>query len=168
MIPMPTTSLYGCARGPADALAILREVNANLRAALLRLRPERKSCASIKRGELSALLAQLLRAADCLRQTPAHGQADADPEQASCEPEHVRADIKKTDFEKRGFEKDADLDEDADFEKEKSDYRRNLELLKQFLPGLHVRLLAEKARLEAARLQVSAAAAWARVSAKTL
>jgi len=164
---MPTSNLYGCAKGPADELAILREVNRYLRASLHRLRPERKSCASIRRGELSDLLAQLLRAADCLRRTPVHGQAEADSEQASREREHARADIKKRDFEKR-FEKDADLDEDADFEKEKSDYRRNLELLQQFLPGLHVRLLTEKARLEAARIQVSAAAAWARVSAKTL
>ena len=115
-----------------DALAILREANATLRAALLRLRPERKSCSSIKPGELSDLLAQLLRAAECLQLPPGHGQTS------------------------------------ADFDKEKQAYWRNLEALKQFLPGLHVRLLAEKSRLEAARIQVSAAAAWAQARRKAL
>ena len=47
------------------------------------------------------------------------------------------------------------------FEKEARDYRCNLEALKHFLPDLHMRLLAEKARLETARRHVAAAAAWA-------
>ena len=49
----------------------------------------------------------------------------------------------------------------AAFENEALDYRRNLEALKRFLPDLHVRLLAEKSRLETARTHVAAAAAWA-------
>ncbi|HWZ83276.1 MAG TPA: hypothetical protein VNW47_11655 [Terriglobales bacterium] len=48
------------------------------------------------------------------------------------------------------------------------DYRGNLEKLRDFLPELHSNLLAEKSRLEAAQAHVSAAAAWARSSTKTL
>src|SRR4030081_1440764 len=48
------------------------------------------------------------------------------------------------------------------------EYRGNLEKLKKFLPQLHGNLLAEKSRLETARAQVAAAAAWAQASTKTL
>jgi hypothetical protein len=54
------------------------------------------------------------------------------------------------------------------FEKESLEYRSNLEKLKEFLPGLHGNLLAEKSRLEAAQTHVAAAAAWARASKKTI
>jgi hypothetical protein len=47
-------------------------------------------------------------------------------------------------------------------------YRGYLEKLRDFLPELHSNLLAEKSRLEAAQAHVSAAAAWARSSTKTL
>jgi len=47
-------------------------------------------------------------------------------------------------------------------------YRGYLETLRDFLPELHSNLLAEKSRLEAALAHVSAAAAWARSSTKTL
>ena len=45
---------------------------------------------------------------------------------------------------------------------------RDLEKLKDFLPDLRGRLLAEKSRLESAQTHVAAAAAWARASKKTL
>lgn len=57
---------------------------------------------------------------------------------------------------------------DAALEKETLEYRSNLEKLKDFLPDLHGRLLAEKARLETAQTHVAAATAWARASKKTL
>ena len=53
-------------------------------------------------------------------------------------------------------------------EKESLKYRSNLEKLKDFLPDLRGRLLAEKSRLESAQTHVAAAAAWARASKKTL
>jgi hypothetical protein len=53
-------------------------------------------------------------------------------------------------------------------EEQSLEYRSNLENLKHFLPGLQVRMLAEKARLESARNHVAAAAAWAQVRKKTL
>ena len=53
-------------------------------------------------------------------------------------------------------------------ELESLEYRHNLEKLQQFLPDLHARLLAEKARIETARTHVAATAAWARASKKTL
>jgi hypothetical protein len=53
-------------------------------------------------------------------------------------------------------------------EQESLEYRSNLEQLKQFLPDLQGRLLAEKARLENAQLHVAAAAAWTRASKKIL
>ena len=55
-----------------------------------------------------------------------------------------------------------------EMERESSEYRENLENLRQFLPDLHSRLLAEKARLEDAQLHVATAMAWARGSKKTL
>jgi hypothetical protein len=48
-----------------------------------------------------------------------------------------------------------------------SQYRSHLETLVAVLPSISGRLLAEKARLEAARAHVSKAAAWARAGAKT-
>jgi hypothetical protein len=62
----------------------------------------------------------------------------------------------------------ASSETNAALERESLEYRGNLEKLKQFLPDLHGRLLAEKARLETARTHVAAAAAWAQASKKTL
>jgi len=60
-------------------------------------------------------------------------------------------------------------DEDtAALEQEKQEYQRNLEKLKQFLPSLQVRLLAERSRLEAARTQVAAVTAWTRARREAL
>ncbi len=56
----------------------------------------------------------------------------------------------------------------AALETESLEYRGNLEELKQFLPDLQGRLLAEKSRLETARAHVAAATAWAQASKKTL
>jgi hypothetical protein len=55
-----------------------------------------------------------------------------------------------------------------EIEEESLEYRSNLEKLKLFLPDLHGRLLAERARLESAQSHVAAAASWARSSKKTL
>jgi hypothetical protein len=114
-----------------DALETLRQVNDNLRSALIRLRPEQKHCSTIMPQDFSDLLSQLLRAAECLRRPPAQSQAVA-------------------------------------LDKESLEYRSNLEKLKDFLPDLHGRLLAEKSRLETAQTHVAAAAAWARANKKTL
>jgi hypothetical protein len=43
-------------------------------------------------------------------------------------------------------------------------FRGNLETLKDLLPDLHGRLLAEKSRLEIARNEVASTAAWARAN----
>jgi hypothetical protein len=112
----------------SDALETLRQVNDNLRSALIRLHPERKLCSSIRPQDFSDLLSGILRAAECR----AHSESS------------------------------------VAFEEESLEYRSNLEKLKDFLPDLHERLLAEKSRLETAQTHVSAASAWARASQKTL
>jgi hypothetical protein len=56
---------------PPDALETLRQVNDNLRSALIRLRPEQKHCSTITPQDFSDLLSQLLRAAECLRHATA-------------------------------------------------------------------------------------------------
>lgn len=53
-------------------------------------------------------------------------------------------------------------EEDQQTGGECAEYRRNLELLKQFLPYIHGRLLAERARLENTQTHLVAASAWAR------
>jgi len=111
-----------------NALETLRQVNGNLRAALIRLHPERKLCSSIRPQDFSDLLSSILRAAECR----AHSESSVALEEESLE------------------------------------YRSNLERLKDFLPDLHERLLAEKSRLERAQTHVAAAAAWARASKRTL
>jgi hypothetical protein len=58
--------------------------------------------------------------------------------------------------------------ESSAFAEEKLAYRRNLEELKQFLPSLQVRLMAEKSRLEDAKNRVAAADAWAQARSKSL
>ncbi len=117
---------------PPDALDTLREINRNLRSTLVRFRPEHKRCSSITPNDFSALLAELLRAAECLRLQPTHSESA------------------------------------AALATETQEYRRNLEALQQFLPGLHARLQAEKSRLEAARAQVAAAISWASADKRTL
>ncbi len=70
---------------PPDALETLRQVNDNLRSALLRLHPERKHCSTIRPQDFSDLLSQLLRAAECLRHPPAHSEAAVALEKESLE-----------------------------------------------------------------------------------
>jgi len=117
---------------PSDALETLRQVNANLRSALLRLRPERKHCSAITPQDFSDILSQLVRARECSRHPITNSERSVSLEKASQE------------------------------------YRINLEKLKQFLPSLHVRLLAEKSRLETLRNHTTAAVAWSRASKQTL
>jgi hypothetical protein len=117
---------------PPDALETLRQVNDNLRSALLRLRPEQTHCSTIRPQDFSDLLGQLLLAAECMRRPPSRSEAA------------------------------------VAFEKESLEYRSNLEELKDFLPGVRGRLLAEKSRLESAQSHVAAAVAWARASKVTL
>ena len=54
------------------------------------------------------------------------------------------------------------------FDEELLEYGRNLERLKNPLPEVHERLLAERSRLETARNHATAATAWARASKETL
>jgi hypothetical protein len=72
---------------PPDSLETLRQVNENLRSALLRLRPERKHCSSIRPQDFSDILSQLLRAAECLRrpEPPTHSKATVALEKESLE-----------------------------------------------------------------------------------
>jgi len=62
---------------PPDALETLRQVNNNLRTALIRLRPEQKHCSTIRPQDFSDLLSEILRAAECLRRPPAPSVAAA-------------------------------------------------------------------------------------------
>ncbi len=125
---------------PSDALLTLRQVNDRLRAALARFRPEQTLSSKITAGDLSGVLAELLRARECLRNL-------------------LSQDTPST---------PATAQETAALAEETRTYRANLEKLKRFLPDLHTRLLAERARLEAAQTHVAAASAWARASGKTL
>lgn len=117
---------------PPDALETLRQVNDNLRSALLRLRPELTDGSTIGPQDFCDILSQFLRAAECLRCPPASSEAA------------------------------------VAFEKETLEYRGTLEKLRDFLPGVQGRLLAEKSRLEIARSHVAAAMAWTRASKETL
>ncbi len=119
-----------------DALETLRQVNHNLRSALIRLRPERKHCSTIRPQDFSDLLAQLLRASECLASGSLKQRTSASATAA--------------------------------LKQETLEYRQNLEKLKHFLPDVHVRLLAERSRLETARNHLAAAAAWAQARSKTL
>jgi O-succinylbenzoate synthase len=47
-------------------------------------------------------------------------------------------------------------------------YRDNLQQLREVLPALHVRLLAERAQLEQERRHLGAASRWAQASKETL
>ncbi|MGA9042941.1 MAG: hypothetical protein WB421_20600 [Terriglobales bacterium] len=69
---------------PTDALETLRQVNDQLRSALVRLRPERKHCSTIQPKDFSDLR-QLLRAAEGLRRLPQHSEAAAALEKESIE-----------------------------------------------------------------------------------
>jgi hypothetical protein len=53
-------------------------------------------------------------------------------------------------------------------QRELSAYRQNVEQLRGLLPGLHRRLLTERARLEAERARLQGAVHWAQASRQTL
>ena len=125
---------------PSDVLLTLRQVNDSLRSALARFRPEQTLSSRITAGDFSAVLGELLRAGECLRNHSSH---------------HAPA-------------TSGAAEEEAALAEETRAYRLNLEKLKCFLPDLHARLLAEKARLESAQTHVAAASAWAKASVKTL
>lgn len=60
---------------PPDTLEALRQVNDNLRSALIRLRPERKPCSAIRPQDFSDLRSQIRHAAECFRQPPLDSEA---------------------------------------------------------------------------------------------
>ena len=116
---------------PSNALETLRLANQNLRSALLEFRPEQSDSAAVHTQQFSALLSDLMGAAECLQHSPASGEA-------------------------------------TEFAREAREYRHGLEKLKQLLPSLQLRLLAEKSRLEAAQDHLSSASAWDQLRKKTL
>ena len=59
-------------------------------------------------------------------------------------------------------------DKDSALEHELSDYRKNVERLRELLPLIHSALLRDRARLEQERARVKSAAEWARRSRQTL
>lgn len=63
---------------------------------------------------------------------------------------------------------DHTLPRDSEFSNEVWSFRANLQQLAALLPSLRTRFLLEKARLEAARMKITRAAAWAEGSRETL
>lgn len=59
-------------------------------------------------------------------------------------------------------------DRDAAVEHELSEYRKNVERLRDLLPSIHGALLKERSRLEQERARVETAAQWVRGSRQTL
>jgi hypothetical protein len=57
---------------------------------------------------------------------------------------------------------------DPAWDAELAAYRQHLERLRSLLPSIHSHLLAERARIEAQRARIGAAAEWARASRQTL
>ena len=68
-----------------DMLETLRQVNDNLASALIRLSPEQKHCSAIRPQDLSNLLGEVLRAAECLQCLPANSEVAAALRQQSLE-----------------------------------------------------------------------------------
>jgi hypothetical protein len=62
---------------PLSALETLRQVNRDLGSALMRLRPERKHCSTIRPQDFSGILSQLLLAKESLRRPPEDPEASA-------------------------------------------------------------------------------------------
>jgi hypothetical protein len=133
----------GASSNPASstlALSTLREANNKIRAALDHFRPKSSCVAAVTADDFSLLLAELLRAAECLRNLAMQNSA-------------VSA---------------TGADEKTALDQEKRDYRHNLEQLRRVLPDVHARLLAEKARLQNRQTHAAAATAWAQASGKIL
>ena len=123
---------------PPDTLDRLRRVNEYLGFALLRLRPERRHCSAIDPSEFSDLLSQVRQGAECLRR-----ESGRESGHKSAPPGSAQSGSR------------------APLEREAVNFRANLETLKQLLPDVHVRLLAEKLRLERAQIDLAAAEKWA-------
>jgi hypothetical protein len=70
---------------PPDRLETLHQVNDSLRSALIDLRPEQRHCSTITPEHFSDLLSEILRAAECLRRTPAQSETAAALTQESLE-----------------------------------------------------------------------------------
>jgi len=77
----------------------------------------------------------------------------------------IRCEVQRASECLRRLPPDADA---AALEEQSLEYRSNLKKLRQFLPDVHGRLLAEKSRLETARNHLAAAASWDRASKGTL
>ena len=69
----------------ADRLKTLQRANGCIRSALTRLRPEQMHCSTIQPQDFSDLMAEILRAADCLRSQAAPFQVAAEVEQETLE-----------------------------------------------------------------------------------
>jgi len=67
-----------------------------------------------------------------------------------------------------GWLRELPAEKHAVLERELSEYRKNVERLRDLLPTIHSALLEERARLERERSRVKAAAEWARSSQQTL
>ncbi len=141
---------------PPGALEILCRVNDYLRSALVRLHPERRHCSTLQPADFSELLGHVLQATECLRAFhPAIRTIGR--ESNPLEKELLKDELIKNEL----LEKDA-------LAVEALEYRGHLEDLKRTLPDLHLRLLAERERLEAARSHLAAAASWAGASKETI
>jgi hypothetical protein len=77
---------------PLDALETLRQVNRDLSSTLLRLRPDRKHCSTIRPQDFAGILSQLRRAAEILRNAPEDPKASAALEREARE---YRANLEK-------------------------------------------------------------------------
>lgn len=57
---------------------------------------------------------------------------------------------------------------DREFDCELSEYRRQVERLRDFMPSIHKQLLAERARIEGRRSRLVSVREWVRASQQTL
>ena len=56
----------------------------------------------------------------------------------------------------------------SELEREREEYRRQLERLRELLPSIHDQLLAEREQIEQQRARVQSASQWAQASRQTL
>lgn len=113
-----------------NALETLRHVNAALRSASARLRPENRHCSTIRPEDFSDIRSHIRLAS--------HTLTNLSPLSENVKEEELG--------------------------KESREYRSNLEDIRHCLPDAHIRLLAERSRLETLRDHLSAAASWDRAS----
>lgn len=123
-----------------DPLSTLTRVNESLRSALGRFCPAPDSNLTVTPDDFANLLADLLRAGECLREVAANPARQV-PRQSAATPALDHA---------------------------TREYYAHLETLKNCLPDLHTRLLAERSRLRTAQAHATAVGAWVRANTKTL